>query len=158
MDEPHTASVELVAIGDVPEARDVLWEILQERADPRDIDTNISHKETPTREEHDLFVINHPFWKWFLIRHKGEWVGQIRVSSRNEIGVGLLRKHRGKGLGTEAVKTLMETLKPQPAIKSMRREGWIANINPMNAKSQNMFKALGFWHIQNTYGLIPDEH
>jgi hypothetical protein len=30
MDEPHTPRVELVAISDVPEARDVLWEILQE--------------------------------------------------------------------------------------------------------------------------------
>jgi hypothetical protein len=96
-------------------------------------------------KNHDLFVINHPFWKWFLIRHEGEWVGQIRVSSRNEIGVGLLRKYRGKGLGSEAVKTLMETIEPQPAIKSMRRAGWIANINPYN-------------HVQNTYGLIPDEH
>jgi RimJ/RimL family protein N-acetyltransferase len=158
MDEPHTASVELVAISDVPEARDVLWEILQERADPRDANTNISHKETPSREEHDLFVINHPFWKWFLIRHKGEWIGQIRVSSRNEIGIGLLRKHRGKRLGTEAVKTLMETLKPQPAIKSVRRAGWIANIHPKNHRSQEMFWHLGFEKIQQTFGLIPDEH
>jgi RimJ/RimL family protein N-acetyltransferase len=158
MDEPHTPRVELVAISDVPEARDVLWEILQERADPRDANTNISHKETPSREEHDLFVINHPFWKWFLIRHDGEWVGQIRVSSRNEIGVGLLRKYRGKGLGSEAVKTLMETIEPQPAIKSMRRAGWIANINPYNTASAIMFLNLGFNHVQNTYGLIPDEH
>ena len=38
-----------------------------------------------------------------------------------------------------------------PPIPSERVGKFIANINPLNTKSIEMFERLGFKHIQNTY-------
>lgn len=145
------ATLELIPTAEALEASDVLWEILNERSEPDEANTNISHTGLPRREEHDEFVDDHPFRLWFLVKLGDEFIGQIRLTHRNEIGVGLLRRYRGKGYGAAAVKKLIETTNPMPEIKSHTRNGFIANINPDNAKSIEMFKRLGFRHIQNTY-------
>ncbi len=143
--------MKLVSVYEVSEAKDVLWEILVERGHKDEAHTNISHKQTPTRQEHEGFIRTKPFYRWYLIGVDGEWVGQIRLSYRNEIGVGLLREYRGKGYGVAAVKKLMDAVKPLPYMKSNRRNGFVANINPDNARSIRLFQKLGFRHIQNTY-------
>lgn len=143
--------MKLIHTSQVPEASDVLWKILTERSDPEDANTNISHTMLPRREDHDEFVENHPFRSWWLIEREGEWIGQIRLSWRNEIGVGLLRKYRGRGLGEQAVQELLSHTKPSPEIKSHTRPNFIANINPANERSKAMFQKLGFKLIQETY-------
>lgn len=148
-----SAEIELVHTIHEPRASDILWEILNERSEPEDANTNISHTTLPRREHHDEFVQNHPFRQWQLIRAENEYVGQIRLTYRNEIGVGLLKRYRGKGYGPAAVKKLIETTTPMPEIKSHTRAGFVANINPKNERSIAMFKSLGFRHIQNTYFL-----
>lgn len=136
----------------------ILWEIMVERSEPSEHDTNISHKELPTRTDHENFVVNHPFWLWYLIMdaNLGKFVGQIRVSVRNEIGIGILKRYRRKGYATAALEELMATVTPQPYDPSMRRAGWVANINPKNSASVAFFEKHGFHHIQNTYLRDPE--
>ncbi len=141
----------LVDVYEVPKAKDVLWEILVERGHKDEACTNISHDQTPSRQGHENFVGTKPFYKWYLIGVDEKWVGQIRLSWRNEIGVGLLRQYRGRGYGPAAVRKLMDIIEPLPYQKSRRRNGFIANINPDNARSIRLFQRLGFQHIQNTY-------
>lgn len=132
-------------------AADFLWRIMEERSEPEEAHTNISHTALPTFKQHKEFVETPPFRLWFLIKHGDEYVGQIRATWRNEIGVSLLRRYRGRGIAARAVKFLMDSHSPMPEIKSHTRNGWIANINPKNERSIAMFEKLGFHHIQNTY-------
>ena len=123
----------------------VLWTLLQERTPQQ----SISHKEMPEWSEHINFVNNHPYKAWYLIcEHRcvpRMWkkLGAIYLTQQNEIGIQIFNKHRGKGLGKEAVQQLMR-LHPGP---------YLANINPNNDASIAFFKKMGFEHIQNTYRL-----
>ena len=144
--------VNLVDVHKCPVAIDVLWELLGERGDP---DVDISHRKRPPYDQHVAFVRSKPYAVWYLLDVEGAWVGCVSMTLRNEIGVQVFRKHRGKGYGKLAVKKLMETTKPLLDIPGERSGCFICNINPRNARSIRMFESLGFSHIQNTYVHVP---
>lgn len=145
----------LVDVYDESSAVAVLWELQVERSKEDDPNINISHRVLPPRSKHKAFFNNRPFAHWYLIEVEGSWAGYVSVTRRNEIGVMLFRAYRGAGLGPEAVKMLIEMVKPLPAIPSNRSGHFLANINPGNARSIHLFEKLGFEHIQNTYELRP---
>lgn len=108
---------------------------------------NISHKQMPTLDEHEAFIRSKPYKDWrliFLEHCDGKYVGfvgAVYLSKRNEIGIFLLKEFRGKGYAREAVRWVMDTY-----------EGpFYANINPLNAKSQEFFLLLEFKPLQVTY-------
>ena len=125
-----------------------LWDVLRDRMD--DPDVNISAT-MPTWEEHVKFFNSKPYPLWFLISNGREYVGYISLTNRNEIGIVILKEHHNKGYGSSAVKKLMDEYDLFPPIPSERVGKFIANINPLNTKSIEMFERLGFKHIQNTY-------
>lgn len=130
-------------------AEDLTWQLLQER----DSSINISHQET-TREEHEAFIASHPYWIWSVIENEiGEPIGAAYITLQNEIGIGILKEHQGKGYGPEAIQTMLQRYTPLPAKPSYRPGYFVANINPENARSISMFKGLGATHISNTYRL-----
>ena len=145
----------LTDVYEVPEAVDVLWALMVERSEEEDPYLNISHRVLPPREKHEAFFASRPYAHWYLIRFGGEWLGYVRVTKRNEIGIALFRPYRGTGHGFEAVKMLIDTVAPLPAIPSERPGHFLANINPKNARSIRLFERLGFRHIQNTLELRP---
>lgn len=117
----------------------ILYELLSERTP----DQSISHKEMPTYQKHVEFVESIPYKKWYFIHSsdEGDYVGAVYLSKNNEIGVFTFNKYHGKGYGQQAVQELMaESGGP-----------FLANINPLNTASKNLFEKLGFKHIQNTY-------
>ena len=122
-----------------------LWTLLQERTQQQ----SISHKDMPEWWEHINFVDNHPYKAWYLIcEHRcipRMWkkLGAIYLTDRNEIGIQVFDRHKGKGLGRASVEQLMR-LHPGP---------FYANINPHNDPSIGFFEDMGFKHIQNTYVL-----
>jgi RimJ/RimL family protein N-acetyltransferase len=119
-----------------PAAVDVLWRLLVEREPYQ----SISHKKMPTLAEHKAFIASKPYPQWYLI-DCGDIVGATYLTDRREVGISILRKHRGNAYGRNAVLKLRE-LHPGPLY---------ANINPANRSSINMFVDLGFSHIQVTY-------
>jgi len=118
-----------------------LYELLAERTPEQ----SISHKSMPTPEEHRLFVLSRPYKAWYLIRDRGtagmHTVGCCYLSKQNEIGISIYRDSRGNGYAKKALKLLMETHKGP----------YLANINPKNEASINLFTKLGFKLLQVTY-------
>lgn len=127
-----------------------LYELIKERMTEPEV--NISAT-MPTWQQHRQFVCRRPYRHWYLIEVDGAWVGYVSATDRNEIGIVVLKAHRGKGYGPEAVKAFTDKHAPLPAIPSQRSGRWLANINPKNERSIAMFEKLGFKHLQNTYAL-----
>jgi RimJ/RimL family protein N-acetyltransferase len=121
-----------------------LYNLLKERH-PK---TFISHKKVPTYEEHVSFVKSRPYSRWYIITHKRKKIGSIYLTKQNEVGIFLRRGLGGKGIGTLALKTMMEK---NPGLR------YLANISPKNKESIRFFKKSRFKLIQYTYELIGSE-
>lgn len=117
-----------------------LYELLKER----EPSTNISHQKMPTYNEHMNFVHSKPYSKWYIIYCGRNKVGSIYLSKQNEIGIFIKEVFFIKGIGTDALKLLMEL---------NTRERFLANINPKNKKSIEFFKKNRFKILQHTYEL-----
>jgi RimJ/RimL family protein N-acetyltransferase len=141
------SKVELVRVEACHGVKGFLYKLLLEREGADDI--NISHKNTPTFEEHSRFVDYHPYRSWYIITHNGDMVGSIYLTypphgtnSGNEIGVFVQKSSQGMGIGSRAVAKLMNIYGD--------KIDYYANINVSNYKSQAMFGKLGFDMIQVT--------
>ena len=135
--------MDLVSVYRVPNiAPNLLYKLLEER----DQSVNISHRRMPSWDEHLGFIASRPYGAWYLIRVSGVYVGAIYLSKQDEIGIFVLSEHRGKGYGPQAIEALMAR-HPRPR--------FLANINPANERSIDMFGRLGFHLIQHTYELRP---
>lgn len=156
--------INLVPVHEYRGAVKVLYEMLRERSEEADEFVNISHRALPAWREHCAFVRRRPYRAWYLILGPIDLqgpersipslvLGQIYATRLNEIGIILLRAHRGKGIGSEAVKAITQRHKPLAASAGRRAGHWLANINPKNERSIRLFEGLGFKHIQNTYQL-----
>ncbi len=131
--------MKLIDVYDVPqEAPKLLFRLMEERTP----EVNISHRGLPDWDAHLAFIASRPYDAWYLIQDDDTFVGAIYLSKTSEIGVFILRDHRGNGYGTRAIELLMQ---------ACPRERYLANINPANTSSIEFFRALGFVHIQNTY-------
>lgn len=113
----------------------------------RDPIANISHKRMPTWKDHCEFVRSKPYAAWYLIMVNKMCIGATYLTRMNEIGIALLREHQGQGFGPRVVRILM---KKHPCNR------FLANISQHNERSIEMFRLLGFTHIQNTYEYEPN--
>jgi RimJ/RimL family protein N-acetyltransferase len=121
-----------------PEAVDLLWRLLAER-EPHQ---SISHRAMPTPANHRAFILSAPYPHWYVI-DCGDLVGAAYLTDRREVGISILRQHRGHQYARNALLEIMR-MHPGPLL---------ANINPANGASIRLFAGLGFRHIQNTYRL-----
>ena len=123
-----------------PESRDDvrhLFNLLNERKPWQ----SISHKQMPTFDEHDAFVKSDPYRVWYLIEVNGGVAGCVYLTDEREIGISIYEKMKGKGVGSEAVRLMMDMY-----------DGPIyANINPLNDASREFFTKMGFVPLQVTY-------
>lgn len=105
----------------------LLWE--------REPHENISHRTMPTVGEHIAFVASHPYKAWYWFEDESLTpAGCAYITHQGEIGIGVLRAFRGRGLATEAIQEIMR-----------RHPGrHLANINPANEASIRLFRKLGF--------------
>lgn len=140
-------------------ALEFLYDLMKERQDDPYI--NISHTTLPPWESHVNFVCGRPYRTWQLIVAKqpdfpkdgGIWVGYVSATVRNEIGIILRKRWRGRGFGPLAVASFIRQFIPLGSRPSERDGTWLANINPANAASIRMFEKLGFKIVQHTYAL-----
>ena len=137
-----------------PNAVDVLYEILSERAG--DSKVNISHDPSSvTYESHKAFVESHPYQAWYILENESaEPVGSLYLTkpprpsvAGNEFGIFIRKKFRGQGYGKRAIQSAMAHHGPGR---------YLANIFPENYRSIELFQGLGFRHIQNTYELVRE--
>lgn len=143
----------LVPVYDTPGAVEVLYELLKERSTEDDPYVNISHRALPSMEEHKRFIESEPYRYWYLIVEDWHAVGYISATRKNEIGIVLFKRHRGKGYGSTALRLFLDLHTPLPAVPSERSGKWLANINPENQASAKLFAGAGFGLVQETYQL-----
>lgn len=121
-----------------------LYNLLSQRTP----EVNISHRKMPSYYEHIAFVQSEPYKEWYIIQNaKGSPVGSIYVTHSNEIGVFIEHLYRGDGYASAAIYGIL-ALNPNTE--------FLANINPANEKSVELFKKFGFTYIQNTYRRDPN--
>lgn len=132
----------LISVYQYKDAERILYELLQER--DGDDTVNISHRKMPTWREHLKFVRSKPYLVWYLVTDGGQPAGATYLTKEGEIGIFLFKAFHGRGLGPDAVKELM---------KRTPRKRYLANINPDNNRSAEMFERLGFEPLQLTYVL-----
>jgi RimJ/RimL family protein N-acetyltransferase len=132
--------MKLIDVYKAPDAAEFLYTLLEERTPEQ----SISHRKMPPWRGHVRFFKSRPYRAWYLIKTRGEFVGAVYLSRADEIGIFVLRKFQGSGLGPKAVHALM---------KAHPRRRYLANVNPANKASDGMFRRLGFSHLQTTYEL-----
>ena len=115
-----------------------LYELLKQREGI----VNISHKSLPTWDDHIDYIKNYDYQAWDIILMNNQKVGNIYLTTRDEIGIFIDKKFQDSGYGTEALEMFM---------KKNGKKRYLANINPTNYKSIQFFGKHGFLHIQNTY-------
>ena len=116
---------------DLVRALPLLYKLLAER-EPHQ---NISHKRMPTYREHEDFVCGVPYAEWYLVLDGDDVAGAIYLTKAREIGIGIFKAHRGKGLATAAIQEVMSRHGPGR---------FLANINPENKASIELFRRVGF--------------
>lgn len=151
---PQEEMIRLVSVYGERLAIMFLYKVLEERLEEPAV--NISHRGMPTFEEHARFVRSHTYRAWYLIEAQAQeplqglvreiqfspvWVGSIYLTTKREVGIHVLRQHRGRGYGRAAMANLRK-IWPGPLL---------ANINPANELSIKFFAGFGARHIQNTY-------
>jgi RimJ/RimL family protein N-acetyltransferase len=127
---------------DLTAAEPLLWQLLTERTPEQ----SISHKTMPIWKDHVAFIASKPYAYWYLLdAGEQDYVGAAYLTRQREIGIGILRRYHGFQYGRSAVRLLMD-----------RHPGrFLANINPQNGTSIQMFRELGFRQIQVTYEREP---
>ena len=122
--------MKLVNVYEDPLAKWMLYELLSERTPEQ----SISHKAMPTKDEHLAFFYSKPYGAWYAIHDGSFLVGAVYLTRQREIGVGVLKAHRGQGLARQAITELMR----------LHPGRHLANINPQNEASIALFRSLGF--------------
>ena len=121
--------MKLVSIYDEAESVQILYRLLSERTP----DQSISHKGMPHFEDHYDFVHSKPYNAWYLIKYKGDYVGSIYLTKLRELGIFIFNEYQHRGIATKAIH-LIQTLHPGRML---------ANVNPNNTPSMEMFKKMG---------------
>ena len=126
------------------ETWDYLFRLLQERHIPTE---SISHQAMPKFHEHLAFVNSRPYKDWRVLLRKSEdytprMVGAVYLSKADEIGIQIGKGFRRKGYGKLAVRWMID--------QHYEVKRFLANINPNNMKSFEMFSRLGFSDCQIT--------
>lgn len=129
------STVKLVDIYDVDRLRyagfmRLLYALLGER----EPEQNISHKDMPSWVDHWHFVNDRPYAHWYAVVDNGIMLGAVYLTHQREIGIGVLKSQRGKGVAKFAITELMR----------LHPGHFLANINPANEASIALFKSLGF--------------
>ena len=106
----------------------------------------------PTYRKHIEHVKRAPYDAWYFIQVEAYMgacvinVGNTYITSANEIGIHVSPMFQRQGFARRSIKRLME-LHP--------REYYLANIAPENTESQQLFEALGYGKVQETYRFDP---
>ncbi len=111
----------------------------------------ISHTNIPSYEEHRIFVENHPYRKWFLIKFENYNIGSIYLNNDNSIGINFLENFQH--LIKESLEIVLENYNPLPELKSIRNGSYHINIANGDLKLLHEIKKLNIKKLQTTYVL-----
>jgi len=120
---------------------EVLYEMLKEMLTT--LNASVNERPLPPYEDSKKYVMkylhdneNHEIDNWYIIIDENNTVlGSTKISNKNYVSYQVLKKFQNKGLGTSAVKLLME---------KHSRDRYFATINRDNDPSMKLIEKLGF--------------
>lgn len=137
--------ISLIPITSSAEHVDRLYSMLSERS------SSISHSKVPSLEEHQSFVLNHPYLAWYFIRKNKDWLGTCYVTDQNTIGVNAQFEDKDDFSG--ALGLVLARHSPLPEIKSVRAPNFIVNVAVENLDLQLKLTEFGAVPIQISFKL-----
>ena len=136
----NTEMIELHSVYRHPGRDQILYELLKERTPEQ----SISHKQMPEWDDHVKFIDSYPYREWyFIVNEDSQIVGSLYLTRQNEIGISIFMEFQRKGYAEEAIKF----------VSQMYCGPLLANVNPLNKPSRELFEKLGGKVIQVTYEL-----
>lgn len=120
-----------------------LYELLLDRKN------SISHTDIPSLNEHNKFVLSHPYLVWYLICKNEKLVGSLYVHSDNSIGLNV--NQPTKESVSEIISFIKANHKPLPSIKSVRRGEFFMNVSSNNGDLIKCLQELGKEEIQHSF-------
>ena len=124
---------------------EILYALLKLRAH------NISHTSTPSMGVHKLFVTNHPYRVWYLIKTKDKYIGSTYILKTNCIAISTTT-HSEK-VYSAVINYMSSRYKPLKEVKSFRPSYFYINVPPSNRKLNALLPRLGAIAIQTTFSL-----
>jgi hypothetical protein len=122
---------------------EALYKLLNERH------YNISHQSLTSFNEHKLFVLNHPYRKWFLIIEKKIVIGSIYILKNNGIGINI--NNGDEVLIRESLEWVLANFEPLSEIKSIRSKYFNISIHPENETMSRLLSKLNSELVEHTY-------
>ena len=120
-----------------------LYELLLDRKN------SISHTDIPSLNEHNKFVLSHPYIAWYLIYKSKRLVGSLYVRSDNSIGLNV--NQSTKEDVSEIISFIKANHKPLPSVKSVRRGEFFMNVSSDNGDLIKCLQHLGKEEIQRSF-------
>ena len=114
-----------------------LYNMLKERTPEMSISFQM-----PTFEYHCKFLVDCPYEAWYIIFEKGERLGNIYLTKKDEVGYFIKKEYQGQGYCRKAFKELT---------KKHPRKHYYANVNPRNKNGIRFVEKLGGKLVQLTY-------
>ena len=110
---------------------------------------SISHNDIPSLDEHNKFVLLHPYVAWYLIYKSENLVGSLYVHSDNSIGLNI--NQSTKEDISEIISFVKANHKPLPPVKSARRGEFFINVSSNNEDLIRCLQQLGKEEIQRSF-------
>ncbi len=111
---------------------------------------NISHSYLPKYEDHEIFVANHPYRAWFIIKKKNVSMGNVYIQYDNSIGLNCVDE-----LGELQIKNILNLVttdfQPLDAVPSVRVNKFFLNVAASNIQLQEKLKNLGLVESQRSF-------
>jgi len=110
---------------------------------------NVSHRQMPSYDEHKVFVNNHPYRTWMLVKMSKDIIGNFYLQKDNSIGVHL---DEGKfEFFSQTIDAILRKWKPLEGIKSIRNQNFVFNVAYGNNDLVKELENIGAQKIQSTY-------
>ena len=111
---------------------------------------SISHKATPDYEAHALFVNNHPYRAWYIIKKGEDILGNVYVQNDNSIGLNCIDDITA--LQIKMLLTLLTTeLSPLAGVPSVRFGAFFLNVASSNIALQEKLQTIGLKETQRSF-------
>ena len=122
----------------------ILYYLLKQR------EYKISHATLPTFEDHESFVLNHPYRYWYLVSREKP-IGTLYIQNDNSVGLNL------QPICASELKEIDDFVNKRhtalPPIRSVRRGNFHVQVSPSNSELIRLMDLLGKPLIQHSFGI-----
>ena len=109
----------------------------------------ISHDKLTTYLEHKIFVENHPYREWYLVKNLTNYVGSFYVKNDNSIGLNL--DPVNDQIVSSCLKFIREKLKPMEPVASLVPNYFYINVASSNSQLIGILDVLSECKLQVSY-------